>query len=171
MVLIDVQERLFPHIHDHAAMLQKIQTLIQGLHVLGVPRVVTQQYTQGLGPTVAALTLHIADTEVIEKRSFSCCDEPRFLLKLHEWQRQFVFLAGIETHVCVLQTVVDLKELGYSPVVVADAVSSRFLYDKQVALDRMKKEGAFITTVESILLELCRSSASDTFKRISTLIK
>lgn len=171
MVLIDVQERLFPHIHGKDTLLPKIQTLIQGLHVLGVPRVTTQQYTQGLGPTIAALATHIADTECIEKRSFSCCDEPRFMLKLHEWQRQFVLIAGIEAHVCVLQTVVDLKEMGFSPVVVADAVSSRYPFDKQIALDRMKKEGALITTVESVLLELCRSSESDTFKRISTLIK
>jgi nicotinamidase-related amidase len=170
-LLIDVQERLYPHIHEHEPMLARIQVLFKGLELLHIPWLVSEQYVKGLGPTLPALLPFLATHSPIEKMSFSCCDEPRLLMKLHEFQRNTVIIAGIEAHVCVLQTVIDLKENGYTPVVVADAVSSRRPLDKQVALDRMKREGALLTTTESLLLELCRSSGTELFKSISALIK
>jgi nicotinamidase-related amidase len=170
-LLIDVQERLYPHIHEHEAMLARIQVLFKGLELLHIPWLVSEQYVKGLGPTLPALQPFLAVHPPIEKMSFSCCDEPRLLMKLHEFQRNTVIIAGIEAHVCVLQTVIDLKENGYTPVVVADAVSSRRPLDRQVALDRMKREGALISTTESLLLELCRVAANPTFKAISALIK
>ncbi len=170
-ILIDVQERLFPHIDQHLELLDKLKVLVQGIHLLRLPMLVTEQYTKGLGTTIPALAELLSEVEIFEKMSFSCCDEPRLMIKLHETQKQNVVLAGIEAHVCVLQTVLDLRENGYNPIVVADAVSSRRAFDKQIALDRIKREGGIITTTESLLLELCRTSATDTFKRISALIK
>ena len=90
---------------------------------------------------------------------------------LHQLNRKFIIIAGIETHVCVLQTVLDLIGLGYTPVVVADCISSRKETDKNIAIERIKSEGALITSTESILLELCRRAGNERFKAISALIK
>lgn len=170
-LLIDVQERLYPHIHEKEALLSRIQVLFRGLKLLHVPYLISEQYVKGLGRTLPDLSEFLQGHEPVEKMSFSCCDEPRLMLRMHELQRNMVILAGIEAHVCVLQTVLDLRENGYTPVVVVDAISSRRPLDKQVALDRMKREGALLTTTESLLLELCRSSGTELFKSISALIK
>jgi nicotinamidase-related amidase len=108
---------------------------------------------------------------VIEKTAFSCCDEPAFTSALAALHKQFVLIAGIESHVCVLQTVIDLLERGYQPVLVEDCVSSRKEGDKDISVHRMLKEGALVTTYESILFELCRFSGTDAFRAISKLVK
>jgi nicotinamidase-related amidase len=171
LLLIDFQERLFPFIHENEKLLKNVPVLISGMKVLGLPLLVTEQYTKGLGKTVGPIAEAIGETVPIEKSSFSCCDEPRFNLELATSGKENVIVAGIESHVCVLQTVVDLVRQGYHAIVVEDCISSRNLNDKIVALDRMKKEGAFITTYESILFELLRHSGGETFKAISKLVK
>ena len=108
---------------------------------------------------------------MIEKQAFSCCDEPRFFEDLAYHAPKYVIIAGIETHVCVLQTVIDLINSGYRPVLVEDCVGSRRLNDKAVAIGRMRSEGAIITTSESLLFELLRYSGTEVFKKISKLVK
>jgi nicotinamidase-related amidase len=170
-LVIDIQERLYPHIHEHEAVARNTGILLEGLRVLGVPVLVTQQYTRGLGPTIPGLMDQIRGYPLIEKIAFSCCDEPEFIRALGQTHKQFILIAGIESHVCVLQTVIDLLERGYQPVLVEDCVSSRKAGDKSTAVRRMQKEGAILTSYESILFELCRHAGTDEFKSISKLVK
>ena len=175
-LLIDVQERLFPHMQAREELERSLLTLIRGLGILEVPLLVTQQYTRGLGETIPSLREVLGwqaaePSPHLEKRAFSCCDEPDFAAALAGLGRRRVIVAGIEAHVCVLQTVVDLLAGGYTPVVAADCVSSRRAADRDTALRRMEAEGALLTTCESILFELTRSSAAQTFRAISQLVK
>lgn len=170
--IVDVQERLHPHMFEADRQLARTRTLIAGLQALEVPLVVTEQYPKGLGPTVPAVSEALGDSfSPIVKSAFSCCDEPGFSDRLAAIGRPTVLLAGIETHVCVLQTTLDLLEQDYQPVVVLDATSSRSPRDAEVAARRIEREGGRITTVESVLFELTRVSGSATFKEISRLVK
>lgn len=170
-MIIDIQERLLPHIYEHEVVLQHTQILIKGLQILDIPIIVTEQYTKGLGFTVEPIKSLFTSFESLEKISFSCCDDKAFSTELASLSKKFVIMAGIETHVCVLQTALDLLDNGFTPVVVADCVSSRKLSDKQVALARIQNSGGIITTYESILFELTRFAGNDTFKAISKLVK
>ncbi|MGB0403979.1 MAG: hydrolase [Salibacteraceae bacterium] len=171
LVVIDIQEKLFPHINSHNEVARKAAILIEGIQALKVPVVVTEQYVKGLGSTIDMISDVIGDNEPIEKTSFSCCGEGLFNIKIEEHYKENIILCGIETHVCVLQTALDLKEAGHNPIVVVDAVGSRNNIDKEIALKRMETEGIRLTTVESILFELCKISGTDTFKTISKLVK
>jgi nicotinamidase-related amidase len=178
-LIVDVQERLVPHMHERDALESRLLILIRGLEILGVPLLVTQQYTRGLGDTIPsvreALGWKSSETAsslpFIEKRAFSCCDDPGFSTALASLGRLRVIVAGIEAHVCVLQTALDLQAGGYTAVVAADCVSSRRASDRDVAFRRMQAEGVLLTTCESILFELARTSAGESFKAISGLVK
>lgn len=170
-LIVDVQERLFPHIHNHEQLADNISILIQGLKVLGIPLLVTQQYTKGLGKTIERIQLSLGGFSPIEKISFSCCAEPSFLQQLKSSGKKAVLIAGIESHICVQQTTIDLLDKDYTPVIIQDCISSRKENDTVVALQRMRSEGAIITTYESILFELCQYAGTDTFKSISRLVK
>ena len=152
-------------------MLRKCLILIEGLKVLGVPVVFTEQYPRGLGPTLEPVSIALGGAPAIEKAAFSCCDEPAYLNSLEKSGANTLVICGIEAHVCVMQTVVDMIGSGYRAVVVEDCISSRNPDDLRVALDRMRAEGAVITTCESILFELARISGTEQFKVISRLIK
>lgn len=170
-VCIDIQERLFPHIHNHEELEKNCKILLNGFNVLEAPVIVTEQYVKGLGPSIPAIQGLINSHSKFEKISFSCCGEDAFIEELVKSKRKNVILFGIETHVCVLQTAIDLISRGWQVIVVADCVSSRKQFDKEIALRRLEKEGVLLTTYESILLELCKEAGSDTFKAISKLIK
>ncbi len=170
-LVIDIQSRLYPFIHEHDTLTKNTQILIKGLKVLDVPIVVTQQYTKGLGGTIPEIEDALGRYEHIEKTAFSCCYEPAFNEELALASKMFVIICGIEAHVCVLQTVVDLAGQGYIPVVVEDCTGSRRPNDKAIALERMKKEGAIVTTYESLLFELLQYSGTESFKKISGLVK
>ena len=170
-LVVDIQEKLLPVIHDKENVLKNCSILIQGLQVLGIPLLVTQQYTKGLGETVKEISSLIDNFAYIEKRDFSCCGEPEVMVWLSAMNIKNVVLFGIEAHVCVLQTAVDLKEAGFNPVVVADAVSSRSEQNRQLALERFRHEGIMVTSAESVLFELTRTSAAPHFKTISNLVK
>jgi nicotinamidase-related amidase len=170
-LVIDMQEKLFPHMFRHQLLLQKSFTLIEGLKILGIPLTVTEQYSKGLGPTLEPVKMALTEIPVIQKTAFSCCDEPLFTQEVLKLNRKTWIICGIEAHVCVLQTVMGLVSMGRLPVVVSDATSSRDPEDKRAALERMKQEGAIITTCESILFELARISGTTEFKSISKLVK
>lgn len=170
-LLIDIQERLFPHMDRKDDLLRKNLMLIEGLKILGVPLFFTEQYPRGLGPTHESIREVLGTIPPIEKTAFSCCDEPEYIKTLEKHKRNALIICGIEAHVCVMQTAVDLLESGYSAVVVEDCISSRNPEDKRVAIHRMRSEGAVITTCESILFELARISGTEEFKAISRLVK
>jgi nicotinamidase-related amidase len=170
-LVIDIQEKLFPAMTGKEGLLLNCTKLLKGLQILGIPMVVTQQYTKGLGETIPEIASLIPGFNFIEKRDFSCCGEPEVVNRLQELECETVILFGIEAHVCVLQTALDLKEAGFSPVIVADAVSSRFPVNLELARERFRQEGMLMTSVESILFELTRTSAAPEFREISRLVK
>ncbi len=170
-VFIDFQEKLVPVIDGNAQILKKAAILAQGLKELAVPFTVSQQYTKGLGETVPELASAIDSFRYLEKTTFSClqCDEIAAWVK--EQGKKNILVCGVEAHICVLQTVVDLLEEGYRVFVVADCVGSRVPFDKQIGLERMKAEGALLTTCEAALFELTGGAKSPHFKAISKLVK
>ncbi|RQD71855.1 MAG: hydrolase [Tindallia sp. MSAO_Bac2] len=170
-VIIDMQEKLTPHVQEHKELVERMKILIKGLKALGVPILVTEQYRKGLGATIPEIDEVLDGNKPLEKMAFSCCDDDEFQKNLEQTGRKQVIVAGIETHVCVLQTVIDLMEKGFQPVIIEDCLSSRKIADKQIAVKRMIQEGARVASCESILFELCRYAGTDTFKKISKLVK
>ena len=170
-LVIDLQENLFPHIDNHDRLLANSKILLSGLNILDIPIVVTEQYPKGLGSTIKDISSLINNFSPIEKLSFSCCGEKKFLEAVQGYSKRNIIIFGVETHVCVLQTVIDLIERGYHPVIIEDCVSSRKPSDRETALKRMAREGVIITTYESILFELCEVAGTDQFKQISKLVK
>lgn len=170
-MIIDIQERLFPHMHRKEEFLRKCKILIGGLKVLGVPLLITEQYPKGLGSTIEEISEQAGQDPVLEKIAFSCCDEPSVMKHAAVLNHTTFIICGIEAHVCVLQTVIDLHDAGYKAVVVEDCISSRNPEDKRVAVERMRAEGAVISSCESILFELARVAGTEEFKAISRLVK
>lgn len=164
-ILIDVQEKLSPHVAESAALIKRCSWLLDLANEMDVPALITEQYPRGLGPTVEPLRRQ--DLPLIEKVHFSCMGEPNFALGLQSLQRQQVVLAGIETHVCVLQTAIQLRECGYQVFVIIDAVSSRNPQDKKYGLKRMQQAGCQLVTAEMVLFEWLRQAGTAEFKAIS----
>jgi len=170
VLVIDMQERLFPYISNKEELLKKVLTLVEGTKALGLPIVAARQYPKGLGDIVEELRPHLSQCH--DKMTFSCCGSKTLLDELQaEAGRKNIIIVGIEAHVCVLQTVIDLKALGFTPIVVVDAVNSRHQRDYEIALKRMEYEGVVLTTVEAILFELCYQAGHEGFKIISRLVK
>ena len=172
-MIIDLQERLTPHIYDHENILKKTVTLIKGLQALNIPIMLNEQYKKGLGDTLPEIrdVLEGDNAKGFEKVTFSACDNNEAWHYLAQQNRSTILLFGVEAHVCVLQTALDLLDNGMQPVIIGDAVGTRFPYDKKQAIRRIRRAGGVITTVETILFELCRSSEDPAFKTISNLIK
>ncbi len=170
LLVVDLQERLLPVIHEHQACVDAACRLIRCAAALDVPILATEQYRKGLGPTVDAVSAAWGGLVPVEKTRFSACVEP-VTRRLAALDRPMVLVAGVETHVCVQQTVVDLMRRGYRPWVCSDAVSSRRAWDRLVALDRMRHLGAEVTTVESAVLEMVADASSPVFKRVLEVIR
>jgi len=170
-LVVDIQERLLPVMFEKENLAKNCRTLIQGLAELHLPIVTTQQYTKGLGETIPEIQESIPNFSPIEKRDFSCCDEPTVTAKLKDLKAKNVIICGIESHVCVLQTAIDLKETGFNPIVVMDCVSSRSEKNIELAKERFRFEGIMMTSYESILFELTRSASAPEFRAISKLVK
>ena len=170
-LIIDIQERLFPVMREKEKLLTNCKILLTGLETLKIPVLATQQYTKGLGDTLPEIQSVLSNFLFVEKKDFSCCDEPVFVEKLKQTRAKNVIICGIESHVCVLQTAVDLKDAGLNPVVVMDCVSSRTKENIEMAKERFRYEGIMMTSCESILFELTRTAGSAEFKAISALVK
>ena len=170
-LMIDMQKRLMPVIAESESILERTRVLLQGLSLLQVPLTVTTQYRKGLGETIEELYALLSEQEQVDKISFSCMDEPEIKKRLEKEGRRQVLVFGVEAHICVLQTVIDLREQGYTPVVILDCIGSRKSEDKEAALLRMKQEGALFSSAESILYELTRRAGNDSFRQISRLTR
>ena len=166
-LVIDYQEKLVPVMDEKERLIQNSSILLAGLKYLGVPMIVTQQYTKGLGITVQEIREAMESDDYIDKISFTAFDSVKEQIR----DKKFVIVCGIEAHICVLQTVIDLVEEGFVPVVVEDCISSRKPNDKEVAIRRMLEEGAIVTTYESLLFELLKIAGTEESKRIQRLIK
>lgn len=163
-----------PVMDNRVALERNIERLIRGMDILEMPVLVTEQYTKGLGPTEGAIRRALLETggySPIEKSCFSAYGCDAFVDELKKSHRKQILVAGVETHVCVYQTVSDLIERGYEVSVVADAVSSRSAVNREIALQRMTSEGAKITSTEMALFEILINSGTQEFRDISRLVK
>lgn len=171
LLIIDIQERILPVIHNHQNVVQSTLKLIKGFKVMNLPIYYTEQYPKGLGATSFELKNELADAVYFDKMSFSCFGAGELFDKFKERNLSQIVVAGVETHVCVQQTVLDLLENNFQVNVAADAVSSRKEIDYKFALDRMRHHGAEITTHESVLFEILNVCGTDTFRRVSKIVK
>jgi len=169
LLVIDVQDKLLPLIHGQAALVYNIVFLVDAARLLEIPVTATEQYPRGLGPTTAELAKRLPERP--EKTAFSCCAIPSVVDGFHRAARPKVLLAGIETHVCVQHTALDLLNLDFRVYIAVDAVSSRFTIDHDVALRRLEKAGAILTTAESAVFEWVSGSGHPQFKAISQLVQ
>jgi nicotinamidase-related amidase len=170
LLVIDIQERLCPALHEAAALVENSAWLIEVAQRMNVPVLVSEQYPKGLGPTVAALQPLLEGVTPVEKLRFSTAREKALLAQLGGERRQFV-VCGAEAHVCVLQTVLELLDAGREVFVVEEAVTSRTLANKQLALARMRQAGAQIVSREMVAFEWLEVAGSEVFKDISKRVR
>ncbi len=172
LVIIDVQEKLVVAMNQELYQQQLLHTnmLIEGFKALDLPIITTEQYPKGLGPTASALN-GATDQYCIEKVAFSCCGEAEFMTALDKTGATQVVITGMESHVCVFQTVIDLLDRGYTVHLVKDALSSRFLSDYETAVSTAARAGAVITTTEMALFQLVKVAGTAGFKVVSKLVR
>ncbi len=171
LLIIDVQDKLYQAMHDKEALAERIEKLIQGVRALGIPVIATEQYPQGIGPTIPEIAAVLEGVPIISKLHFSCCGDPVFFDAFRTLDRRQVVIAGIECHVCVYQTAMDLLDGGWEVQIVADGVSSRTAWSRDVGLQRLRDEGAKITSTEIVLFELLKTAGAEKFREISKIIK
>lgn len=171
LLVIDVQGKLAQIMHERDALFTNVRKMIKGAQVLGVPIIWVEQNPKGLGPTVPEIRELLAGLSPVEKFSFSCWGEKSFVDELKSLGRRQVLLAGIEAHVCIYQTAMDLLAAGYEVQVVADAVSSRTKENKEIALVKVRDLGAALTSTETALFELLRVAKGPKFKEILQIVK
>ena len=171
LVMIDIQEKLTRAMLDREALVENAVKMVRGAKILATPIIRTEQNPDGLGRTVPELEELLGDVEPITKLSFSCCGEPRFLEALQKFGRRQILICGIESHVCVYQTIVDLAALGHEVQVLADVVSSRTAENRNIGLERCREAGASITSVETALFEMLRAAEGDRFRQMLKVVK
>lgn len=170
LVIIDIQERLVPVMSEKDSVIKNTNILISTANTMDIPVLLTQQYTKGLGETVAELNENLEQVERIEKNTFTACiDNTMDFLK--NSNRKTIIISGMEAHVCVFQTVRDLLNHGYKVFVAADAVCSRTKENYDNGIEIMRDMGAVISNTETILFDLLKKSGTDEFRKLSKLIK
>lgn len=167
LMLIDLQSKLAPAIHNNAEVEQHCRWLVEVARELAMPVLATEQYPQGLGVTVPTLLSLLKSEEILEKIHFSAAQEPHIQAALADSGRRQIVLCGTETHVCVLQTALDLISAGYQVFVVAEACGSRRDSDKQLALGRLQQAGAVIVSREMVVFEWLQQAGTAQFRHIS----
>ena len=171
LLVIDIQERLLPSIAEHAAVLAQAERMIQAAAALEVPITVSEQYPRGLGATVPGIVAAARGAERLQKMTFSVCADAAGRERISALGRPQVLIVGIEAHVCVYQTALDLLSVALRPVVLADAVGSRRPLDCTIALDGLRTAGVTITTVESAIFQLVYEAGTERFRRILPIVR
>lgn len=171
LLVVDVQEGLVPAVADPQRVIDRCGVLMRAATRLGVPIIVSEQYPKGLGHTVAALRHHTPPGAVVEKVHFSCAADPVLRERIGVLGRGQVVVAGMEAHVCVLQTALDLAEQGYHVFVAADACSSRDPQNAAAAFERMRRNGVETVATEMVVFEWLHRAATPEFKKLMALIK
>jgi len=171
LLVIDIQEKILPVIYESERVVINATKLINGFKILNSPIYFTEQYPKGLGSTEQKIKLALGDRSAINKMSFSCFGAGDLFEELKSKNILQVVVCGIESHVCVIQTALDLLANGFQVHVAADAVSSRHKFDYETALERMRSNGAEISLTESILFEMLNVCGTEEFKAISKLVK
>lgn len=170
-MIIDMQEKLVPAMFNKEACEDRVCMLARGLNLLEIPMLITQQYTKGLGGSLPSVYEAAGTEEFFDKRTFSCAQDDNIVAALQKKNRKNVLICGTEAHVCVLQTCIDLKALGFQPILVIDAIASRKKSDLKAAIKRAMQEGVIITTAEAVLFELTVDSRHPKFRDISNVVK
>lgn len=174
LLLVDVQERLLPAMTGGAEAEARCALLLRAAQALGVPVTVSEQYPKGLGHTVEGLRAELGNAPVFEKLTFSCWRDKAIkdhLIGLHEAGRPLVILAGIEAHVCVMQTAADLAAAGFGVFAVADAMASRLPSSHALAVERMRQNGVAVVNAEMVVFELLGRAGTAEFKTLSALVR
>lgn len=173
LLVIDLQEKILPLVRDYRSVVERSRVMIEGARAFGLPVMVTEQYPRGLGSTEASIVAAAKEAggEFHEKPTFSAWAHAPIRERLIQLDRPQVIVVGIETHVCVQQTALDLRSRDFDVFVCADAVGSRGLTNHETALDRMRQAGALVTTVESVLFELCGTTDAPPFKAMLDVVK
>ena len=171
LTIIDVQGNLAEAMHDKHELFSNLVKLIQMAKILEIPIICTEQVPDKIGATVPTIQSQIPEIKPIIKTSFSCCGNPQFVEMIKATGRNEIIIAGIETHVCVIQTVRDLKEQGFQLQVVVDAVSSRTVNNKNYAICRMNEWNVELTSTEMLATELLRTSEHPKFREVLKLIR
>ena len=171
LLIVDIQGKLAHLMHEKELLFENVQKLIKGIQVLEIPILWVEQNPQGLGSTIPEIADVLKNSQPIIKMSFSCCRNNRFLQALNGLNRNQVLIAGIEAHICVYQTSAELVALGYDVSVVADAVSSRIMANKNIGLQKMKDSGVILTSVETALFELLKVAEGEPFREIVKIVK
>jgi nicotinamidase-related amidase len=164
IVLVDVQEKLYPYIYNKFKILDNIQKLLMFAKITEIPVILTEQNPKGLGRTIKELMSLIPDIEPIEKYTFSCVREEKFISMIDSKELKNLIIVGIETHICVNQTVIDLLSKGYTVHVISDAVGSRGEFTHNAGLSRMGVTGAVISSLEMFMYEYLKTSKHPKFK-------
>jgi nicotinamidase-related amidase len=173
-LLIDIQVQLFSVMDDKVRKTVENNTnlLIASMKVLNIPVVISEQYTKGLGVTVESIRCNLDDLyQPAEKVCFSCWDKQDIQERIRRFNARHIIIAGIETHVCVLQTTLDLLSSGYNVHVVSDAVCSRHKSDFKTGLRLLEQAGAVVTTTETVIFQLLKTAGTPEFKSISPLVR
>lgn len=171
LIVIDMQERLVPAMQAPARTIKNAGVLIQAAKRLDIPTLLTEQYSKGLGPTVPELKAVSGNAPVLEKLHFSCMKDEGFARAFRGLNRRQAVIAGMEAHICVLQTAVNLLEEGYQIFVVTDATSSRTAESEKACLDRLGAAGAGIVTTEMVVFEWLCQAGTPEFKELLPLVK
>ncbi|MCB0732185.1 MAG: isochorismatase family protein [Ignavibacteriae bacterium] len=170
LLIVDIQERIISVMRKHESLIENVVKLVKGIKVLNIPIFYTEQYPKGLGPTVKQIKNEL-NGDAVKKLTFSCSGADNLFERLKNNNIEQIIVCGVESHVCVQQTVFDLLINNFQVNLAVNAVSSRFKVDYETAIKRMEKHGAEITTVESILFELLEVCGTPEFKGVSSLIK
>ena len=171
LLVIDVQGKLAHLMNEKETLFNNLQKLIKGAQVLELPILWTEQRPEKIGPTISEVARLLPNIKLISKMSFSCCGNEKFMQEIKDLGRKQILIAGIETHVCVYQTAMDLVNLGYEVQVITDAVSSRTPQNKEIGFERIKAVGASLTGTETALFELLKVGEGTKFKEILGVIK
>ena len=169
LMIIDIQERLIKAVYQPQTLQHKAEILVKSADLLNIPVIFTEQYPQGLGATLSSLTTTPSHT--LAKTHFSALKEPEIKNAVLNYHKKQVIICGIETHICVCQTVQDLLQNGFEVYVVADASGSRHEFEHQTALTLLAQEGAHIVSAEMVVFDWLESSKNPQFKAVQSLIK
>ncbi len=170
LLVIDIQERLMPVIQERDSIVGNTNKLLRGAEIFSLKTIITEQYPKGLGNTCKDIELPKVHS-LFDKICFSCMQSESLLKELKDNGIKDLIICGVEAHICVLKTVLEAIQLGFTVHVVADAISSRTIENKQLATERMRQSGAYIVSTEMILFMLLNEAGTAEFKAISNLIK
>lgn len=171
ILLVDYQERFVSFLHKNNETVKNIKLLLDGANIYSIPIYVSEQVPEKLGPTISNFKNCLKNAKFFSKKTMSCCGQAGFIEGLKSKNIKRVAVCGIEAHVCVLQTSLDLLQNGFQVHLMTDAVTTRIPHNKEIAIEKMKSSGVVISSVETILFEIAYEVGSDEFKSLQVLLK